>query len=97
MRRSIHPQAAKDLAQIAEFYCQSGSARLAARFLDEVERVANLLASESALGTPFDLPRRIHPLRVFPYSVVYRPIEQGIRLLAVRHQHRHPNFGKGRV
>lgn len=97
MKRSVHPGAARDLAQIAEFYRQSGSVRLAERLIDEFERVASLLVNEPGLGTPFDLPRRIHTLRVFPYSVVYKPIEQGIRVLAVRQHHRHPDFGKTRA
>lgn len=96
IRASLHPQAARDLADAAEFYRRSASARVAARFLNEFERVVGLLAANPGFGTPFDLPRRTYPLRGFPYSVVYRPTENGVRVLVVRHQHRAPGHGQGR-
>lgn len=96
MTFSIHPQAEQDLADAAAFYERSATASVAARFLNEFERVATLLDDNPGFGTPFDLPQRIYPLRVFPYSVVYKPTDQGIRVLAVRHQHRAPGFGRGR-
>ena len=69
---------------------------MASKFIDEFERVAKLLTENPGFGTPFDLPRRIYPLRVFPYSIVYRPIDDGIRILAVRHQRRGPGVGQDR-
>lgn len=96
MIRSLHSAAARDLTEITAFYRESGSAALADRFLEEFERTAALLLQDPGLGTPFDLPRRMHPLRTFPYSVIYRPTDQGLRILAVRQQHRHPDFGHGR-
>jgi len=87
VKRSIHRQAAEDLAEIKATYERTGSARLAARFLDEFERVANLLTENPGLGKPFDLPRRIF---------VHKPTDEGIRVLAVRHQHRDPAYGRDR-
>jgi len=95
--RSIHPEAEQDLVETVAFYRATGGARLAARFLDEFERVVSLLVEHPGFGTPFDLPRCIYPLRVFPYSVVYRPSVQEIRVLAVRHHHRHPRHGDDRT
>jgi len=40
---TLHPGAAEDLAQAARFYRREGGRALAARFLDEFERVAALL------------------------------------------------------
>lgn len=65
-------------------------------FSMSLKRVAKLLDDNPGFGTPFELPQRIYPLRVFPYSVVYKPTDQGIRVLAVRHQHRWPGYGQGR-
>ena len=84
------------MADAAAFYQQSASSRVAGKFLDEFERVARLLAENPAFGTPFGLPRRIYPPRVFPYSIVYKPIDGGIRVLAVRHQRRAPGIGQDR-
>ena len=96
MNYSLHPEATRDLAEILAFYQKSATPRVAANFLDEFERVAKLLAENSGFGTPFDLPRRIYPLRTYPYSVIYRQVEGGVRVLTVRHQSRYPRYGQGR-
>ena len=96
MNYSIHPEAAQDLADAAAFYRHRGSSLVASRFLEEFERVAKLLADNPGFGTPFDLPRRVCPLRVFPYSIVYKPIDEAVRVLAVRHQNRIPSYGRSR-
>jgi plasmid stabilization system protein ParE len=89
---TFHPQAATDLAEAVAFYKKEVNARVAARFLDEFERVARLLTENPGFGTPFEPPRRVYPLRTFPY----RPAADGLRILAVRHHSRHPNHGQER-
>lgn len=69
---------------------------MAARFLDEFERVATLLAENPRLGTPTGAERRWFPLFGFPYSVIYREVTPGVRILVVRHQHRDPEYGEKR-
>ena len=96
MNHSLHPEAAQDLGEILAFYQKSATPRVAKKFLDEFERVVKLLTANPGFGTPFDLPRRIYPLRIYPYSVLYRHIEGGVRVLGVRHQSRHPRFGQKR-
>lgn len=96
MNFSLHPQAATDLADIVTFYKEQAHARVASRFLDEFERVVRLLIENPGFGTPFELPRRIYPLRTFPYAVIYRPAENGLRILAIRHHSRHPGQGQER-
>lgn len=96
MNYSLHPEAAQDLAEILAFYRKRATSRVAEKFLDEFERVAKLLSANPGFGTPFDLPRRIYPLRIYPYSVVYRQVEGGVRVLTLRHQSRHPRFAQGR-
>ena len=53
MSRSIHPEAAQGLADAALFYRQRGSARVASKFLEEFERVVDLLTGNPGFGTPF--------------------------------------------
>lgn len=96
MTYSLHPQAAQDLADALAFYQRNASAQVAGRFLQEFERVAELLVLNPGFGTPFDLPRRIYPLRTFPYLVVYRPTEGETRILAVCHERRAPGLGQSR-
>ena len=92
----LHPSAEKDIADALDFYTEQAGLLVAQRFLDEFERVAGLLVTHPGFGTPTTKGRRVFPLRVFPYSVVYRQIEAGIRIIVVRHQHRKPGYGGAR-
>ncbi|MBK9359712.1 MAG: type II toxin-antitoxin system RelE/ParE family toxin [Rubrivivax sp.] len=96
MSYSLHPGAERDLLEAARFYQREGGARLADRFLNEFERVAAVLVGSPDIGTPTDDARRVHPLQGFPYSVIYRPMADHIRVLVVRHQHRDPGHGESR-
>jgi len=93
---SFHPDAERDIAEAMDFYAGQAGHAVAGRFLDEVERAIRLLVEYPDLGMPIAAGRRMFPLNVFPYAVVYRRLEDGIRILIVRHQHRKPDFGRGR-
>ena len=93
---SLHPGAEKDIADALDFYAEHAGLVVAHRFLGEFERVAQLLATQPGFGTPTTKGRRVFPLRVFPYSVVYRSLDAGIQIIVVRHQHRKPSYGGSR-
>ena len=96
MTPTFHPGAELDIAEALDFYAAQAGPLVAQRFLAEVERVVNLLVEYPGFGTPASRGRRVYPLRVFPYSVVYRAGESGIRVLVVRQQHRRPGYGGAR-
>ena len=96
MTYSLHPGAEHDVADALDFYSEHVGRAAAERFLEEFERVAKLLVEHPSLGTPTTRGRRVFPLKVFPYSVVYRNLENSIRILIVRHQHRKPGYAGGR-
>ena len=96
MTYSLHPGAEHDIANALDFYKEQAGLVVAERFLEEFERVAKLLVEYPDLGTPTTRGRRTFPLKVFPYSVVYRNLESSIRILIVRHQHRKPTYVGGR-
>ena len=96
MTFSLHPGAEDDIAGALDFYSEQAGSVVAERFLDEFERVAKLLVEHPSLGTPTTKGRRAFSLRVFPYLVVYRHLDTGIRILIVRHQHRKPGYAGGR-
>lgn len=96
MTYSLHPGAEHDIANALDFYKEQAGLVVAERFLEEFERVAKLLIEYPDLGTPTARGRRTFPLKVFPYSVVYRNLESSIRILIVRHQHRKPGYAGGR-
>jgi plasmid stabilization system protein ParE len=88
--------AQRDAAHAAEWYAEQGGPHLATRFVDELTRVLELLTHEPGMGRPLTAGRRTFGLRVFPYSVIFRVVEDEIRVLVVRHQHRHPDVGMER-
>jgi toxin ParE1/3/4 len=93
---SLHAGAEQDVADALDFYVEHAGVLVAQRFLVEFERVVQLLVKHPGLGTPAAKGRRTFPMQVFPYSVVYREVEAGIRVIVVRHQHRRPGFGNSR-
>ena len=97
MSRSVHRLAAEELTSAFRFYQREAGVRVAQRFLDEFERIARLIERQPELGTPTSEGRRIYPLHDFPYSVIYATDERGLRVLVVRHQHRDPSHGAGRI
>jgi len=96
MSRSIHRFAADDLAEAVRFYKKEAGTGVAHRLLNEFERVAKLLEQFPGIGTPTADGRQSFPLVDFPYSVIYREEEAGIRILVVRHQNRDPGYGESR-
>lgn len=93
----LHPDAERDLTEATNFYADKAGPALARRFLDEFERAARLVVEYPDLGVPLAHGRRLFPLRVFPYALVYRRLDTGVRILIVRHQHRKPGFGGSRA
>jgi plasmid stabilization system protein ParE len=96
MTYSLHPGAERDIADTLDFYSEQAGPAVAARFLEEFERIAKLLVEHPDLGTPTARGRRSFPLKVFPHSVVYRNLGSSIRILILRHQHRKPGYAGGR-
>lgn len=96
MTYSLHPGAEHDIANALDFYSEHAGPVVAGRFLEEFERVAKLLVEYTSLGTPTTRGRKTFPMKVFPYSVVYRNFENNIRILIVRHQHRKPGHAGSR-
>jgi toxin ParE1/3/4 len=78
---TLHPGAEHDIANALDFYSEQAGPVAAERFLGEFERVAKLLVEHPGLGIPMTRGRRTFPLKVFPYSVVYRNLESSIRIL----------------
>lgn len=97
MTYSLHPGAEQDIADALAFYAEQATRLVAERFLSEFERVAALLVTHPEVGTPIKQGRRSFPMRVFPYSVVYRNRGADILILIVRHQHRKPTYGNRRA
>ena len=96
MKATLHPDVEEDIAEAAAFYEREGSPALATRFIAEVKRVANLLLAHPGLGTPRTGGRKFFAIKVFPYGIIYRVVDDGIYSLVVRRHRRRPAFGASR-
>lgn len=90
------PTARAELADAIDWYASEGGADLAAEFEAAVHRSLQLLADQPELGTSAPAATRLWPMRRFPYTLVYAPDAQGLRVVAVAHQRRQPGRWIGR-
>jgi toxin ParE1/3/4 len=97
MKVTLHPAAEQDLQEAAAFYAREGTPLVAARFVGEFKRLANLLLEHPEIGSPRADGRRGFPMRVFPYTVIYRASPAEIRILVVKHDSKRPGFGARRL
>lgn len=89
MKYLLHPAAEKDLSAAFSFYLEKAGRSVALRFLEEFERALGVLELHPRLGTP-TRGRRVYPMRIFPYAIIYKEGEPGLLVLVVRHQRRRP-------
>lgn len=92
MKLVILPAALLELQAAADYYSVHANINLARAFVDEFERVVNLITSSPQIGSIFRGNRRRYFLRKFPYSVIYQVTFGELRVLALAHQRRRPNY-----
>jgi plasmid stabilization system protein ParE len=92
----LSTEAEQELIEAIAFYTEQASVTVASAFLAEFTRAARLLDSNPGLGTSTLRGRRIFPMRRFPYSLVYRDADDGVRIAAIAHQRRRPGYWRGR-
>ena len=89
-----------DLREILEYYGETAGNMIAADFYDEFQKYAGLavkapLSHRVFANDPTEI-RRVN-FRRFPYHFLFRQIDnKTIRILVVRHDHRHPSYGLDR-
>ena len=90
MRRSVsfHPAARQDAER---------SARAAVRFLDDLDRIIDLVAESPNHFQVFDADLRRAVFRRFPFYLVFRADDQNVVVLAVAHGKRRPQFWQNRT
>ena len=89
----FHPDARSELLDAATYYEEQADG-LGGQFIDEAQRVTEMLAESPGLGAPVvgsDTLRR-WSLRRFPYYVIYRVDEAVLFILAVAHERRRPRY-----
>ena len=91
MNYSFHPHAEKELEEIENYY-DSIREGLGDRFRNDVEMaISRILKFPNGWQPLSHIVRRCR-LNSFPYGLIYRVKSDEIRLLAVMHLHREPDY-----
>jgi plasmid stabilization system protein ParE len=94
---SVSDQADWELTREAVYYAREGGAELGFAFITEFERSLALLCTYPELGAPWRDGRRRLPLRQFPFSIIYYLRRDELRVVALAHHARRPEYGDGRT
>ena len=97
MQRSVrfHPAALQDAGEAA-WYAER-SLRAAVRFLDELDRLIDVIAVSPDRFQSFDADLRRAVFRRFPFYIVFRADDLNVVVLAVAHGKRRPRFWQDRA
>jgi plasmid stabilization system protein ParE len=88
---SISPEAELELIDAARYYAHQATPELGAEFINAFEQAVELLSARPQLGAPWRGRRRF-PLQRFPYSIIYYTAADSLRVIAVAHHRRHPQY-----
>ncbi|QDG50970.1 type II toxin-antitoxin system RelE/ParE family toxin [Persicimonas caeni] len=89
------PRASRDLEAAVEWYDVHGD-DLGDRFIDGLEELLDRLTSHPSLHAPVEGDVRRALIRQFPYAVYYLPKPNTIRVLAILHTSRRPDYWQSR-
>ena len=92
---SIRPEAQADIKQAVSWY-ESREPGLGLRFKHEVRTAARRIGDNGLMFPAVDTRVRRALLKSFPYSIYFTVEAKECVILAVVHQHRHPDTWKTR-
>ena len=95
MEVSYHPLVKRDVAEALRYY-HDVSPFLAAEFEAELRAMISRAAETPLRFHLADRDFRRINLRRFPYHVLYDVRHDSIRVMVVRHNKRHPDYGQDR-
>ncbi len=99
MMVEFHPLAMRDLID-AQLYYKDVSLELGRDFRQKVDDAVSIIQAAPTYFHPLSSKSRFRSanLKRFPYRLVYEIIEATdlVRMVVVRHDHRHPAFGLSR-
>ena len=86
----------EELTEASGFY-EAAAPGLGHAFMDEVQRVVDVLREHPGFGARLDQVLRRAVLQRFPFSIIYAFEKSGIVVVAVAHQKRRPSYWRNRV
>lgn len=91
-----HPAARAEARRAVKFY-RNDSAAVAERFVDFLDSAIQLVVTDPLIGHPAKGGCRQKVFTIFPYTLIYRSVEDEIQIVAVMHQRRKPDYWLKRV
>jgi len=89
------PLAEEEMIEASEFY-EARSEGLGVEFLDDVQRIIDLVREYPRIGQSVGGGFRRGVLRRFPFSIIYSEERNEIVIIAVAHAKRRPGYWHGR-
>jgi toxin ParE1/3/4 len=96
MRISFGEAARDEAEQAGRWYRTHGSDNASKDFANEVRRIVLMVSQQPELGSSGVHGTRRIPLQRFPFTLIYRIQADAIRVVAVAHQSRRPEYWAGR-
>lgn len=84
------------MTEASRFY-ESEAAGLGSEFLEDVQRIVEVLREYPKLGRAVGRGLRRALLRRFPFSLIYAEESSEILVVAVAHQRRRPGYWRRRI
>lgn len=96
MRLIYHPDAEAELTEAAQFYEQRVPT-LGVQFLDAADRAVRSIQEAPQRWPIIEADVRHYQMARFPYVIYYRILPDHLRILAVKHHSRHPDYWRHRL
>ena len=96
MTVTYHPEAEAELLEAARYY-EDRMPGLGHRFLREFDEALEKVAIAPERWQLVEGTIRRYSMRRFPYGIYYRMNHDELRVLVVKHHHRHPDYWKARL
>ena len=96
MRLIHHPEAEAELIEAARFY-ERRVPTLGVQFLDAADRAIGVIQEAPERWKIIEADVRQYLIPRFPYAIYYRVLPDHLRILAFKHQSRHPDYWRDRL
>ena len=87
----VSPEADRELTEGAVYYAREAGAELGLAFIAEFERALALICDQPRIGAQWRNRRRL-PMHRFPYSLIYYTEGDELRVIALAHHRRKPEY-----
>ncbi len=96
MQISISEGALAETQAAARYYINEGAPQAAESFLEQLEHTIDILRQFPEIGAETYPGTRSLPLNGFPFSLIYHLTGETLRIIAVAHHRRRPEYWQRR-